>query len=361
MNQQPLYGEQQLLPALPTSSGLRLLALFVRLGRPKYLLYSWILCTLGVVMAAYTGHVVDLRTYLHGLLFVWGVHLMTHYCNDYFDLAADQANPMPTKWTGGSRVLVEGALEPTVSLSAGFVLLFGCVALLPAMPRASQYVGITTIALAWFYTAPPFRLNYRGLGELLVTTVLNGCVPLMGYSLVTGELSWFPAMLLLPAFIVQYVRMTIMNLADYPGDRLVGKRTAVVVLGPRVIVHLHALGQATAYLLLVPALLWWKLPLIVALCMAMTSPLALWQVVRLYQGACSDPRTGNNVVFWASSHSSLVVVSAYVGLLLEGYRNGALHLEGPEALTTRLFVLPLLAYGGILLSQMRANRIQLST
>ena len=332
--------------------------MLVRLGRPKYLLYSWVLCTLGVVVAAYTGHPVDFAKYLHALLFVWGVHLMTHYCNEYFDLAADKANPMPTKWTGGSRVLVEGALEPSVSLSASFVLLFFCVALLPAMPCPGQYVGITAITLAWFYTAPPFRFNYRGLGEVIVTTVLNGCFPLMGYSLTTGELSWFPAMLLLPAIIVQYVRMTIMNLADYQGDLLVGKRTAAVVLGPRTIVHMHAVGQATAYLLLVPAVLWGGLPLAVALCMAMTSPLALWQVVRLYQGEYLDPRTGNNVVFWASSHCSLVVVAAYVGLLLQGYQSGTFVLEGPESLLTRLFLLPLLVYGVIIQGQIRANRIQ---
>jgi 1,4-dihydroxy-2-naphthoate octaprenyltransferase len=327
--------------------------LLVRLGRPKYLLYSWILYTLGVVAAAYRGYPASLGTYLHGLLFVWCMHLMTHYCNEYFDLEADAANPAPTRWTGGSRVLVEGLLEPRVSLATSFVLLFVCLALVPAMPERGQYLAIAGLALSWFYTAPPFQLNYRGLGELVVTTGLNGCIPMIGYVLVTGTLGELPGLLLLPAFIIQFVRMMIMNLLDYEGDRRVGKRTLAVLLGPRRILHIHALGQLLGYLLLVPAVLWWGLPLSVALCVAATTPLAVWQVIRLYRGVHLDARTSNSVVFWASSHISLVVATAYAGLLLEGLLQAVFFQPGS---LSRLFPLPLLFYGVILLRQMWMNR-----
>ncbi len=322
----------------------RFLAHLVRLGRPKYLLYSWLLYTLGVAGAAFLGSTPGLGTYLHGLLFVWCTHLMTHYCNEYFDLAADRANPSPTQWTGGSRVLVEGKLEPEVSLGASFVLLFICLGLVPAMPRPGQYFALAALALAWFYTAPPFRLNYRGLGELVVTTVLNGCFPMIGYVLAAGETGLLPTLLLLPAFLIQFVRMTIMNLLDHEGDWRVGKRTLVVLLGPRRILHLHALGQALAYLLLVPAVLLWGLPPPVALCVAATSPLAIWQVGRLYRGAHLEAHSRNSVVFWASTHCSLVVASAYVGLLL-------------QASLEVTFLVPLGFYSAILLRQIQTNLV----
>jgi 1,4-dihydroxy-2-naphthoate polyprenyltransferase len=325
---------------------------FIRLGRLKFLLYSWLLYTLGVMAATCVGHHPTLGAYLHGLMFVWGVHLMTHFCNEYFDLPADRANPSPTRWTGGSRVLVERLLEPEVSLSASFVLLFACALLVPVMPGAAHYPALLTLALAWFYTAPPLRLNYRGLGELTVAATLNGSCTMIGYAMTSAELSVFPWVVVLPTFIIQVVRMAIMNLLDYEGDRHVGKRTLVVVLGPRRILHVHAIAQAAAYASVVPAVLWAGMPVWVGLCVALTLPLASWHVVRLYRGAHLNPRTANSVPFWASTHSALVVVAAYVGLLLDGYQRGCFE-RGSFA---DLFLLPPSIFAVVLARQIRNNR-----
>lgn len=324
---------------------------FVRLGRPKFLLYSWVLHTLGVAAATYLGHEPSLSSYLHGQLYVWCLHLMTHYCNEYFDLEADSANPSPTGWTGGSRVLVQGLIEPRVSLSASFVLLFVCLMLIPAMPNAAQYPALIGLTLFWFYTAPPIQLNYRGLGEVTVSAVLNGSFPMVGYAMTAGKIGCFPWLLLVPAFLIQFVRMTIMNLLDYKGDMQVGKHTLVVKLGPQRIIHLHAAAQALAYTLIFPAVRW-GMPRIVAMCVAMTLPLALWHVARIYRGAHLDPRTANSVPFWASTHISLVVAFAFVGLLIDGYQRGIFHFDGIHA----LFLLPLAAYGIIIVRQIQQNR-----
>jgi hypothetical protein len=48
---------------------------------------------------------------------------MTHYSNDYFDLAADRANFTPTRWSGGSRVLVQTTLPPRWALYLALTLL----------------------------------------------------------------------------------------------------------------------------------------------------------------------------------------------------------------------------------------------
>lgn len=350
----PIHGGEVV--AVPPAASLkRSFMLLVRLGRPKYLLYSWVLYTLGVAAAVYLGHTPSLTSYVHGQLFVWCVHLMTHYCNEYFDLQADLANPAPTAWTGGSRVLVEGLLKPWVSLTASCVLLCTALLLILAMPQEAQYAALIAVPLGWFYTAPPFQFNYRGLGELTVTTGLNGCVPVIGYTLASGEFSFFPFLLLLPAFLIQFVRMTIMNLQDYEGDILVNKRTLPVRLGPRTIVHMHAVVQTVAYLLVIPGVLWMGVPLWVGLGVMASSPVAAWHVARLYRGAHKDPRTANNVVFWASTHCSLVVVGVYVGLLIDGYVQGRFAQLGGVA---DLFLLPIVIYTFILARQIRKNRPQ---
>jgi 1,4-dihydroxy-2-naphthoate octaprenyltransferase len=288
----------------------------VRLGRPKFLLYSALLYGLGATLAAFTGAPLRLDLYLRGQLFIWCVHLMTHYCNEYFDFEADRANPAPTAWTGGSRVLVDGLLSPQVALGTAFVLMFTAVALAVGLPSsAARWIALATVVVAWFYTAPPVQLNYRGLGELSVATVLHVLCPALAFRLQAGRLGWTLALVLFPGFVLQLVRMMAMNLLDYDGDRLVGKRTLVGVLGRRRATYAYALGQAIAYGSL-PLLVRAGMPWSVAGAIVLTLPLSVWQAKRLLRGAHLDPRTGNNVVFWASTHVALVVVATSVGILV---------------------------------------------
>src|SRR5262245_42034772 len=94
----------------------------LRMGRPQFLIGGLLLHWLGVAMALSTGAPLNLPALLWGQVAVTSIQLMTHYCNDYFDLPADLANPTPTHWSGGSRVLPKGLLEPHVALRIAIVL-----------------------------------------------------------------------------------------------------------------------------------------------------------------------------------------------------------------------------------------------
>jgi 1,4-dihydroxy-2-naphthoate polyprenyltransferase len=290
---------------------------WLRLGRPKFLLYSALLYGLGATLAVLRGVHLTWGAYLLGQLFVSCVHLMTHYCNEFFDYEADRANPAPTSWTGGSRVLVDGLLPPAVSLGTAFVLLFAGIALAVAMPSDdTRWICVCMIALAWFYTAPPLQLNYRGMGELSVATVLHVLCPALAFRLQAGRLDPLLLLALFPSFVLQIVRMMVMNLLDYEGDRVVGKRTLVMMLGPRRATQAYAVGQVIAYGSL-PLLVPLGLPLAVALSIALTLPVSVWQTRRLLAGAHRERATGNSVVFWASTHVALVVVATSFGVVFE--------------------------------------------
>jgi 1,4-dihydroxy-2-naphthoate octaprenyltransferase len=266
----------------------------------------------------YEGRAIDFARWIHGLVFVWCAHLMTHYCNDYFDLDADSVNPAPTRWTGGSRVLVEGHLRPIVGLATAFVLLFAALALAMGMPDAgARWIAFVTLALAWFYTAPPARLNYLGLGEITVATVLNVLVPLLAYSLQSRRVSASAALLgaVLPIFVLQAARMLVMNLSDYEGDKLIGKRTLAVALGQRRATVAVALGQLVAYGSILVLAASQVLPALVAAAMLLTLPISAWQTRRLRRGALRDPVQANSVVFWASTHVALTAAAAILGLV----------------------------------------------
>ncbi|MEU3453539.1 prenyltransferase [Micromonospora sp. NPDC006766] len=298
----------------------------IRLARLRFLLYNLLPVGLAVAVSVHRGHPLDLTWYAVAQLFAWTVHVMTHYCNEYFDLEADRANVYFTPWTGGSRALVDGAVAPVVSLGAGFVL-FGLstvlVAVMPSLP--ARVLAATAVVLAWFYTAPPGRLNYWGAGELTVAAILNGLWPAVAVVLQAGTVPWLLVAVLAPTAVLQVARMMVMNLGDRRSDATVGKRTLPVILGYRPAVRLIIAAQPIAYgLLTVFAVLGW-VPWLVWAAMAATAPLSLWLVRQLRGGAMRDldPVRMTPVVFWASNHVSLIVAAAMLGVLLDAVRGSA--------------------------------------
>jgi 1,4-dihydroxy-2-naphthoate octaprenyltransferase len=292
-----------------------MLRAFIRLGRPQYLLKSALLYSLGASVALYHHHTIDLGWYLFGQLFVSCIHLMTHYCNEYFDLEADRANRGAAGVTGGSRVLVDGLLPPIVSLNAGFVLMFAGVAMLVGMPSgAARWMCLVIVMLGWFYTAPPFKLNHRGLGELCSMVVVDLLCPVLALYLQIESLDPILLFALLPNCIIQYAYMMMMNLADYEGDRAAGKRTLVVALGPILASRLYVLAHAVAYAAIFA--LWWAgLPGAVVVAVGLTLPLSVWQCKRVLRGEYRVPKAKSSVAWWAANYTTLVAIATNIGLL----------------------------------------------
>ncbi|GAA2920940.1 prenyltransferase [Streptomyces enissocaesilis] len=300
------------------SPGAGSLAAFIKLARVKFLFQSMMVTGFGVTLAVHSTGAFSLRWYLLTLVFAWSTHLMTHFCNEYFDLEADRANLSPTAWTGGSRVLVDGLLQPAVSIGAAFALLFTSVVLTVVMPSLTARILATALmALAWFYTAPPLRLNYHALGEVTCAAVLYGMGPLLAAYLQAGQ---FSSLLLWGTGFVaalQVLRCLIMNLADIEGDARVGKKTLAGVLGPRRLAFTYAVGQLALYVGVVVLAARGQLPPTVALAQLAVAPVAIFVVRSLSSGAMADPAKANAVTFWSSMQLPLTTCLTMVGLLLD--------------------------------------------
>ena len=272
---------------------------FLRLGRPLFLLGGFLLHGLGATIALYDGAHLDWPAFLWGQVAVTATQWMVHYANDYFDLAADQANPTPTQWSGGSRVLLEGRVSPRLALAAALVL--AAVAFLAALVLAfALQTGPLTLpllllalALAWSYSAPPLRLHSRGVGELAVALLVPGLTVLVGYYLQAGRLALLPFLAAAPLVLFQFVMLLAIEIPDAAGDAAAGKATLVVRLGRETAAYLILLVLALAYLLLLP-LTAAGLPERVSLLVAFfTLPLSLWFTSRVRMGDWGDPRWWN--------------------------------------------------------------------
>jgi 1,4-dihydroxy-2-naphthoate octaprenyltransferase len=274
----------------------------VRLGRPLFLVGGFLLHGLGVAMGVYGGARLNMAALAWGQLVITAIQLMTHYSNDYFDIAADKANQTPTRWSGGSRVLAEERLAPTVALAAALCLtavaLLGTMALGLVVRPGWPTFGLLLLALglAWGYSAPPLRLHSRGLGELSVAVLVAGLTPLVGFYLQSGRLAALPLLAVAPLCLFQFAMLLAIEFPDAAGDAAAGKRTLVVRHGRRA-ARLYIVVLILAYAIL-PLLVTAGLPWPVAVALLLPGPVAAWQGWRVWRGAWAEPARWGSLAFW---------------------------------------------------------------
>jgi 1,4-dihydroxy-2-naphthoate polyprenyltransferase len=288
----------------------------LRLGRPHFLVGGFVLYALGAAIACYKGYQVQPRLLLWGQLAVTATQWMTHYNNDYYDLAADRANVTPTWWSGGSRMLVQTTLAPRWALYLALTLLAIALVAIVQASRTAAPVAVAILVIgvffSWFYSAPPLRLHSRGVGELTVAIVVPVLVPLAGYSLQAGTVAPLPLLAALPLALLQFAMLLAIGFPDEVGDATVGKRTLVVRLRMVQAARLWRLVLALAVLSL-PLLLLGGVPApVVAWLAAFMLPLVLWFWLRLRQGAWAEPRWWSWLAFFSVA---LLVGSAAVMLV----------------------------------------------
>ena len=149
------------------------------------------------------------------------------------DLRIRDADRSP--FSGGKRVLVDGLLTrgQTWAIAAGGYLLAAVVGTMILLWREERvlWLGVLGMALAYFYHAPPFRLSYRGLGELAVAACYG---PLVSWAPTWCSAVRCPCpccLLSLPLGLLVAAFLWINEFPDYSADALSGKRTLVVRMG----------------------------------------------------------------------------------------------------------------------------------
>jgi 1,4-dihydroxy-2-naphthoate octaprenyltransferase len=292
---------------------------FVRLGRPIFLVGGFVLYGLGAAVAAYLGHAIDWTRFAWGQLAVTSTQLMVHYSNDYFDLEADQANATPSHWSGGSRVLPRGELPRWVALAAALVLAaLAIVATIVldggAVPTA---LLLTALALSWAYSAPPFRLHSRGVGEVVAMFIVTLLVPLIGFSAQTHALEPLAFASAAPLCFMQFAMLLAVEFPDEAGDAVVGKRTLVVRLGAGRAAALYVAALVLAYALM-PMWGLLGLPRSAMWVLFVALPLAVWLGWRVLRGDYREPKRWDRLAFGSATLvtlSALLEAAVYVELV----------------------------------------------
>jgi 1,4-dihydroxy-2-naphthoate octaprenyltransferase len=261
-------------PRLPT------LQLLFRATRFPFLIATAAPVLVGTGVAAYKGFFDPL---LFALTLVGAslIHLALNMTNDYFDtkLGADEVNITPTPFSGGSRVIQYGLLTPrqTIGMAALFYGIGVVIGLYLAVLRGFIPIMALTalgVFISVAYTAPPFKLAYRGLGELAVGVGFGPVIVLGSHYVQAQAFSLEAVLASIPVGILIALILYINEIPDSPYDMAAGKRTLVTRLTKEQVLTLYRLLLAATYFMVVlPVVIGFAPP--TALLALLTIPLAV--------------------------------------------------------------------------------------
>ena len=236
---------------------LSLFSLFFRVTRLPFLIATVVPTLLGAAVAAYHG-IFDPLLFILTLIGVAAIHLGLNMANDYYDtkLGADNVNTTPTPFSGGSRALQYGLITPSaaVAMFSSFYALGLGIGLYLAITRGLVPIlslMLLGFILSFFYTAPPLKLAYRGVGEIAVGVGFGPVIVLGSYYVQTQGFHIAPLLASLPVGILIALILYANEIPDKRADALAGKRTLVVRLDDQTVMKLYKALIALVYAIIV--------------------------------------------------------------------------------------------------------------
>lgn len=252
---------------------------WLKAARAPFLTVSAIPAVLGGIIACANGHS-DVLLFVLAVTGVVMAQSAADFFDDYFDFHDGSVankdrqfhdSPLFAGRVTAKQVGVAGLLCAAIAGAIGVFLYLR--------------VGTPVLVLAllggffvFFYTAPPFRLNFRGFGEIALFLGFGPALVLGVYYVLTGEIGWEPVLAGIPVGIFTMNVGHVSNMFDVASDIDAGKTTLAVITGQEVGLYLLALFTALGYGVLVVGALLRLLPAPTLMALV-TIPLAV-QTVR---------------------------------------------------------------------------------
>ena len=205
--------------------------------RPKTLIASLLPITAGFLLAKQKSDEVSLLVAALCLVYCLLVQVATNLANDYFDY---QKGGDDIREFGPDRMVSSGRLKPKpVLVVACFILLasfFVGLAILKIVEGSPWLimVGVVSVICALAYTGGPFPLAYNALGDVFVV-LFYGVVAVEVTHLVlcnsVGVIWESNFILSVGVGLLTNNLLVVNNYRDYHEDKIVGKKTSIVLFG----------------------------------------------------------------------------------------------------------------------------------
>ena len=209
---------------------MRHLRLWITALRPVSFTASVIPVLVGTAIAA--QHEFHAGLFVLALLGSVAIHAGTNLVNDYFDHVKGTDN---AESLGPSGVIQKGLLAPRDVLTGGLVA-FGVGAVIGLWITAVVgwpilALGLASVAAGYFYTASPFSLAYRGLGEVVVFFFMGPVIVLGSYYVQVERWDWEPFIASLAVGLLVAAILHANNVRDIENDRRNHKWTLAALAG----------------------------------------------------------------------------------------------------------------------------------
>jgi 1,4-dihydroxy-2-naphthoate octaprenyltransferase len=216
------------------------------------------------------------------------IHASINLLNDYFDYLnkSDEFNKEPlSPFAGGSRMIQNGIFSHTTIYYYGLVLLMLAIGIgiflvwMRGLPLL--WIGLIGVLSGYLYSAPPFFLQSRGLGELLVGLNFGILAVLGAYYVQTQDINLIVIIAALPLTFLVTAIIYINEFPDYHSDKEAGKNTLIVRLGQKRARSIYALLIILSFITIALGVIAESLPLYSLLAL-LTLPLGYFAIKTLY-------------------------------------------------------------------------------
>ena len=235
----------------------KLIILFLA-SRPQFLTASVSPVLVGSALGFAIAGTFNWPLFFLALFAMMALHAGANIANDYFDSVSgnDWANKNVTPFSGGRQFIQQNILSPKTTLAASIFCLalgttLGLVILYLTHSLFILILGLTGLLGGFFYTAPPIKLGYRGVGEIAIA-FLFGILPVYGsYYLQTGLIDITPLPAACVVGILIFLIIFVNEFPDLPADAAVNKKTIVVRLGVPVSVWIYRIAVISTFAIIV--------------------------------------------------------------------------------------------------------------
>ncbi len=227
-------------------------------SRPQFLTASISPVLVGSTLGFAIAGTFNWPLFLLALFSMMALHAGANIANDYFDSLSgnDWGNKNVTPFSGGRQFIQQNILSPKATLTAAFFCLalgsfLGLVIVYLTHSLFILILGLVGLAGGFFYTAPPVKLGYRGVGEIVIA-FLFGILPVYGsYYLQTGLIGIIPLPAACVVGILIFLIIFVNEFPDLPADAAVNKNTLVVHFGIPVSVWIYRIAVISVFVIMV--------------------------------------------------------------------------------------------------------------
>lgn len=277
-------------------------------ARAPFLIVSFIPSILGGIMA-YSYGSFDWHIFVLVTIGVVMAHSAGDFVDDYFDYRNGLLGHKEQQFHDSP--LIHGKVTLTQVLIATLICLGVALAigiyLLIEIGLPVLYMMIAGTFIVLFYTSPPIRLNYRGLGETALFFAFGPMIVFGVFFVLTRQFSWEPLLISIPLGIFTMNVGVVSNIFDFEEDSKSGKKCLPVLFGRETALKVVGIGTIISYLSIIAGVVFSILPVWTLLSL-LTIPLGI--------AVYSQTKKFDDHSMYTPAMSKAIALSTFMGVIL---------------------------------------------